>query len=1030
MCRVSRLTAALVTVAAVASLACVQSQSLDEPEHPVRVTARHLAATAPFWLRGSLQIMEISLRDGDDDEAYLLRGEGFLYELAVEESDMKGMTPGAVLRVLGRLDPSDPGRFLVFELYDVRSGVERLVSDEHVGGYEYDYASPIQWTQTRVIKDVSVLVMIATICEQPAAASKTDVERLLFEGPDSFARTLQGYYSECSLGQATLDANNSLVVENVMMPCQVEDDPYLLYRSDRCKYSDSDNWHNYAQHYVTDVLKIDTTPYKHRVLLMPREFSRNANCLWIGQGTLGPDRVSNSGQFLSSKVWLSGEYWNQMMAWMHEIGHTMYLHHAMLGGCAYCDATSYMGACCDSRCLNTANNWQLGWGAPLATLNTGSMPVLGSWIEFSLPAQHTDRENMLLVLPDWVPFYSAADRTWAWFIGYRIDSGNYDDDIPAKFTYQTNIYWWDGMYQEMPLMTRWFASIFTGEVFRNETDGWAIRQMSGGTQGAVVSVCRMGSVVESGDQCFDGIDNDCDGLIDDEDPDCGGPLEAVRVQARFAADRGQMITIVSAYSPTEAASDEEAGDFYLRVAALADKANDKRDLLIVAAVQRDRERWIGQQVAEAQDMLRKKNLRQFARACDRLAGRSRSHQIPPAMRDVSGALHSGPDGVLKAMTESFDKLYGGETKLSDETLNQLENDVAAFELTRATEVDEAHGRPPDLAETEACGQSYARDVSTPPSVNIRTGDTYLAPPPPNPNRPPHPPSPPPPPSPSPTPPPAPSPAPPPSPSPAPPPPSPCPPNPASPPPPSPRPPNPASPPPPSPSPAPPGPLPPPPGAPGAPEPPPFLYRWQMKPPGVPPGAPAPPPFLYMWQRKPPPPPALPGLQFPSPPLPSGSNGPGAMSGALEVSAFLVGEGMAGAGAAAAARGDYTTEAPDGDHYATEARRLTEEFPAEAEVRQRALQQRGEDGGGGGVLSASVRQLVLEVLGVEGTAAVVEALSAAAAAAASAAAEGRLQRGVAVAGGGRGGGRQRVVQKWRELEESGGDEESHGGAWSL
>ncbi|KAG1662265.1 hypothetical protein FOA52_002154, partial [Chlamydomonas sp. UWO 241] len=84
-----------------------------------------------------------------------------------------------------------------------------------------------------------------------------------------------------------------------------------------------------------------------------------------------------------------------------------------------------------------------------------------------------------------------------------------------------------------------------------------------------------------------------------------------------------------------------------------------------------------------------------------LAGRSRSHQIPPAMRDVSGALHSGPDGVLKAMTESFNKLYGGETKLSDETLNQLENDIAAFELTRATEVDEAHGRPPDLAETEA-----------------------------------------------------------------------------------------------------------------------------------------------------------------------------------------------------------------------------------------------------------------------------------------------------------------------------------------
>ncbi|KAG1652977.1 hypothetical protein FOA52_013780 [Chlamydomonas sp. UWO 241] len=144
--------------------------------------------------------------------------------------------------------------------------------------------------------------------------------------------------------------------------------------------------------------------------------------------------------------------------------------------------------------------------------------------------------------------------------------------------------------------------------------------------------------------------------------------------------------------------------------AAAKRERNRANRAADAAVQRDRERWISQQVAEAQDMLRKKNLRQFARACDRLAGRSRSHQIPPAMRDVSGALHSGPDGVLKAMTESFDKLYGGETKLSDETLNQLENDVAAFELTRATEVNEAHGRPPDLAETEACVPIVTEDA--------------------------------------------------------------------------------------------------------------------------------------------------------------------------------------------------------------------------------------------------------------------------------------------------------------------------------
>jgi hypothetical protein len=30
------------------------------------------------------------------------------------------------------------------------------------------------------------------------------------------------------------------------------------------------------------------------------------------------------------------------MAYMHELGHTNYLHHAMQGNCPYCDATCLM----------------------------------------------------------------------------------------------------------------------------------------------------------------------------------------------------------------------------------------------------------------------------------------------------------------------------------------------------------------------------------------------------------------------------------------------------------------------------------------------------------------------------------------------------------------------------------------------------------------------------------------------------------------------------------------------------------------
>ena len=49
---------------------------------------------------------------------------------------------------------------------------------------------------------------------------------------------------------------------------------------------------------------------------------------------------------MSSKVWLSGEYWNVPMAYFHELGHTNYLHHAMKGGCAYCDLTCPMVRLC------------------------------------------------------------------------------------------------------------------------------------------------------------------------------------------------------------------------------------------------------------------------------------------------------------------------------------------------------------------------------------------------------------------------------------------------------------------------------------------------------------------------------------------------------------------------------------------------------------------------------------------------------------------------------------------------------------
>jgi hypothetical protein len=99
-------------------------------------------------------------------------------------------------------------------------------------------------------------------------------------------------------------------------------------------------------------------------------------------------------------------------------------------------------------------------------------------------------------------------------------------------------------------------------------------------------------------------------------------------------------------------------------------------------VQRDRERWIDQQVAEVKICFKNKNLRQFARACNRLAGRSHHPTRHGGRRGLAAQRprrgDEGNDGGI------WQAVWGRDQD-QDETLNQLDNEVAAFELMHATQ---------------------------------------------------------------------------------------------------------------------------------------------------------------------------------------------------------------------------------------------------------------------------------------------------------------------------------------------------------
>jgi hypothetical protein len=76
------------------------------------------------------------------------------------------------------------------------------------------------------------------------------------------------------------------------------------------------------------------------------------------------------------------------------------------------------GKCCETRCFNPPHNWQLGWGTPLAQLNSSTFPA-GTWLTLDLPAQHVDSQNMVLVQPDWTEGYEDLEQPHMWFLGYR-----------------------------------------------------------------------------------------------------------------------------------------------------------------------------------------------------------------------------------------------------------------------------------------------------------------------------------------------------------------------------------------------------------------------------------------------------------------------------------------------------------------------------------------------------------------------------------------------------------------------------------
>ncbi|PSC76701.1 subunit of the ESCRT-III complex [Micractinium conductrix] len=147
-----------------------------------------------------------------------------------------------------------------------------------------------------------------------------------------------------------------------------------------------------------------------QVFLLPP----NSVCPFVSLAYLG------CGGGLECRSWIGGSFWDTPSAYMHELGHNLFLGHAgreTVDGWfdEYGDDSCSMGYVGYTRCMNTPHAWQLGWTS--AQQLDGASLAPGQTVTATLASQTTAgaaRGAALRVLPDWAPAGTAP-----LFVGYR-----------------------------------------------------------------------------------------------------------------------------------------------------------------------------------------------------------------------------------------------------------------------------------------------------------------------------------------------------------------------------------------------------------------------------------------------------------------------------------------------------------------------------------------------------------------------------------------------------------------------------------
>ncbi|GIL97556.1 hypothetical protein Vretimale_3192 [Volvox reticuliferus] len=373
--------------------------------------------------------------------------------------------------------------------------------------------------------------------------------------------TLQRYYNVCSFEQMLFRPSMNLVFD-VDIPCtgNTSAGRYDLkngngngYNLDGELYGMPELAKQYLQKAYPDVFARWST-FRRKVFFFPFNWYKG----YAGFAGLA---MMGCAQNFDCYTWMQPGLLDDFVELgiaFQELGHNIGLAHSSRMSCnengcvrdEYGDPTDPMGfTWVDIRekqlvCTNAPQAYKAGWSGLVDQVGGPDLKT-GIPRNFVLPAMALKKENMLRITMSngnsW-----AAPAGPALFVSFRVRQagpGSYDSGLNNNWNNRVWVHEYNetnngiaANYRTPPIV----LAMLTDDAKPSEIGGWGIPKRSftkwvpgvfgvnitvrsKTPQAATVSVCRFVSQVELA--CSDGIDNDCDGWVDSDDPDCNSDLK-------------------------------------------------------------------------------------------------------------------------------------------------------------------------------------------------------------------------------------------------------------------------------------------------------------------------------------------------------------------------------------------------------------------------------------------------------------------------------------------------------------------------